>query len=174
MSSSAPTYDLVLLLDPQAEDGSRAKIVSDIREAISTQGELVRHDEWGTRVMAYQIDHKPAAEYHLLQFQAATTELIDGLSRTLHITDGIMRYRINKLKPGTPEAPNLAGERAAAVPDGGAVSQADAPRAVPDGGAVSQADAPRAAAPPAEPPPATEDVPPPADQGAPATSGEPA
>jgi small subunit ribosomal protein S6 len=165
MSSSSPTYDLVLLLDPQAEDGARAKIVSDIREAISTQGELVRHDEWGTRVMAYQIDHKPAAEYHLLQFHAATTELIDGLNRTLHITDGIMRYRINKLKPGTPEAPNMAGERAAVEPESAVPQAATAP--------VEQAATPPVAdvAPPAE-----EAAAPPAEEAeaAPAAPAEPA
>lgn len=117
MTLPAPTYDLVLLLDPQVEDAERAKIVADVQGAISAQGELVRHDEWGSRVMAYPIEHKAAAEYHLLQFHAATPELIEGLNRTLHITDGIMRYRINKLRPGTPAAPNLAGERPASTPE---------------------------------------------------------
>jgi small subunit ribosomal protein S6 len=34
-------------------------------------------------------------------------ELIAELSRTLHITDGVIRFRINKLKPGTPDAPDM-------------------------------------------------------------------
>jgi small subunit ribosomal protein S6 len=111
MTLPSPTYDLVLLLDPEGEQDSRAKIVADVRSAISAQGELVRHDEWGDRLLAYPIKHRTAAEYHILQFHASTPELIAGLNRSLHITDGIVRYRINKLKPGTPEAPNLAGER---------------------------------------------------------------
>jgi small subunit ribosomal protein S6 len=111
MTLPGPTYDLVLLLDPQAEDAARAKIVSGVREAISAQGELVRHDEWGERTLAYPIEHKASAEYHLLQFHTSTPELIAGLNRTLHITDGIVRYRINKLKPGTPEAPDLRSQR---------------------------------------------------------------
>jgi small subunit ribosomal protein S6 len=106
MSLPATTYDLVLLLDPQAQDAVRQKIVSDAREAISAQGELVRHDEWGERPLAYPIGHKKSAEYHLLQFHASAPELIAALNRTLHITDGIVRYRINKLEPGTPEAPD--------------------------------------------------------------------
>lgn len=138
MSTHTPTYDLVLLIDPQAEDALRQKIVADVREAISKQGELLRHDDWGSRVMAYPIDHKAAAEYHLLQFHAASSELIEGLSRTLHITDGIIRFRINKLKPGTPDAPNLAGERVSAPAQ-------DAPAATP---------APAAAAAPVETAPA--------------------
>jgi small subunit ribosomal protein S6 len=114
MTLPAPTYDLVLLLDLQAEEPARAKIVADTREAIGAKGELTRHDEWGERPLAYPIDHKTTAEYHLLQFHATDVELIAELNRTLHITDGVIRFRINKLKPGTPEAPEMRPERAGA------------------------------------------------------------
>jgi small subunit ribosomal protein S6 len=107
MTSPLPTYDLVLLLDPQAEETVRAKIVADAREAIAAKGELVHHDEWGERALAYPIDHKTTAEYHLLQFHATAVELIAELNRTLHITDGVIRFRINKLKPGTPGPPDM-------------------------------------------------------------------
>lgn len=107
MTLPAPTYDLILLLDAQAEEPVRAKIVADAREAIAAQGELLRHDEWGDRALAFPIDHKGDAEYHLLQFHAFTPELLRGLDRTLRITDGVVRFRIVKLKPGTPEAPDM-------------------------------------------------------------------
>jgi len=107
MTLPAPTYDLVLLLDPQAEESLRAKIVSDTKEAIGAKGEVVHHDAWGERALAYPIDHKTTAEYHLLQFHATQVELIAELNRTLHITDGVIRFRINKLKPGTPAAPDM-------------------------------------------------------------------
>ena len=107
MTLPAPTYDLMLLLDTQAEEGTRAKIVADARTAIEAQGELVRQDEWGERALAYPIERKASAEYHLLQFHAGTPELLAGLNRTLRITDGILRFRIIKLKPGVPEAPDM-------------------------------------------------------------------
>ncbi|MGA9284564.1 MAG: 30S ribosomal protein S6 [Solirubrobacteraceae bacterium] len=107
MTLPAPTYDLVLLLDPQAEEAVRAKIVSDAKEAIGAKGEVVHHDAWGERALAYPIDHKTTAEYHLLQFHATQVELIAELNRSLHITDGVVRFRINKLKPGTPAAPDM-------------------------------------------------------------------
>lgn len=107
MTLPAPTYDLVLLLDPQAEEPVRVKIVADAREAIDAKGELIHHDEWGERALAYPIDHKATAEYHLLQFHATNVELIAELNRTLSITDGVIRFRINKLKPGTPDAPDM-------------------------------------------------------------------
>jgi small subunit ribosomal protein S6 len=112
MTRPAPTYDLILLLDAQAEEDVRTKIVADAREAIAAQGELLRHDEWGDRALAYPIEHRKDAEYHLLQFHAATPELLSGLDRTLRITDGVVRFRIVKLKPGTPAAPDMSAAAA--------------------------------------------------------------
>lgn len=107
MTLPAPTYDLVLLLDPQVEEPVRAKIVADAHNAIVAKGQLVHHNEWGERALAYPIDHKATADYHLLQFHATDVELIAELNRTLHITDGVIRFRINKLKPGTPDPPDM-------------------------------------------------------------------
>jgi small subunit ribosomal protein S6 len=107
MTLPAPTYDLVLLLEPEADEAVRTKIIADARDAIAAKGELLHHDEWGERALAYPIDHKATAEYHLLQFHATNVELIAELTRALHITDGVIRFRINKLKPGTPAAPDM-------------------------------------------------------------------
>ena len=107
MTLPAPTYDLVLLLDTEAEADARAKIVAEATAAIGAQGELLRHDVWGDRTLTYPIDHKTTAEYHLLQFHAGTPELLRGLDRSLRIADGVVRFRIVKLKPGTPAAPDM-------------------------------------------------------------------
>jgi small subunit ribosomal protein S6 len=114
LATTTPTYDLVLLLDPQAEEPARAKIVSDTKASIAAHGEVTRHDEWGERALAYQIAHRATAEYHLLQFTATQTSLIAELNRVLHITDGVLRFRINKLQPGTPDAPDLKADRGGA------------------------------------------------------------
>lgn len=147
MTLPATTYDLVLLLDPQVEQDARTKILSDVRAAIAAQGELVRHDEWGSRAMVYPIKHKTAAEYHLMQFHASTPELISGLNRSLHITDGIVRYRINKLKPGTPAPPDLRAERPSA-PEAAAAERPSTHEAAP-----AEQPAPAAEAPAPETPP---------------------
>ena len=107
MTLPAPTYDLVLLLDPQAEEETRTKILADTRDAIAAGGEVVHEDDWGTRALAYPIERHADAEYRLLQFHASTPELLSELDRTLRITDGILRFRIVKLEPGTPAAPDM-------------------------------------------------------------------
>jgi small subunit ribosomal protein S6 len=108
MANDAPLYDLVLLLAPDAEDSTRSKILSDVEASITGAGGSVeRNDNWGTRPMAYEIRHQPEAEYHLLQFRAPGS-LIEDLSHTLRITDGVVRHRVIKVRPGTPDAPSSA------------------------------------------------------------------
>jgi small subunit ribosomal protein S6 len=92
------------MLDPAAADEVRAKIVADARATIEAAGTLVGYHDWGLRSLTYEIDHRKQAEYHLIQFHA-TPELLASLQRTLRITDGVVRHRIIKLAPGTPEAP---------------------------------------------------------------------
>jgi small subunit ribosomal protein S6 len=104
----APTYDLVLLLDPGADEATRTNILAETRAAIEARGELVRDDAWGDRALAYPIERKATAEYHLLQFHADTPELLGALDRSLRIADGMLRFRITKLRPGVPAAPDAA------------------------------------------------------------------
>jgi small subunit ribosomal protein S6 len=86
-------------------DAARAKIVSDAEAQIKAQGELLRHDDWGNRTLTYPIDRKTEAEYHLFQFHSGSAELLSSLDRTLRIIDGVLRFRLIKLKPGVPDAP---------------------------------------------------------------------
>ena len=122
MTVTAPIYDLTLLLDPQAEEDARAKVLADTRASIEAHGELVRHDEWGERALTYPIKKRKSAEYHLLQFHTGENELLSGLERTLHITDGVLRFRLIKLKPGVGAPPDM---RSGAAP----VRRADEPGA---------------------------------------------
>ena len=146
MTLPAPTYDLVLLLDIQAEDSVRAKIVADTRASIEAQGELLRHDDWGERALTYPIEKKANAEYHLLQFHAGAPELLAGLNRTLRITDGILRFRLIKLKPGVPDAPDMGSASAASAAPSAAPPHRSEPEAQPEPDVP-----PAAAAPVAEP-----------------------
>jgi len=113
MTLPAPTYDLVLLLDPQADDATRAKLLTDTRASISAQGEVLRHDEWGERALTYPIERRTSARYHLMQFHVSDTELLGSLDRTLRLADEVLRFRIIKLAPGVPSAPDMSAAPAA-------------------------------------------------------------
>jgi small subunit ribosomal protein S6 len=108
MPEHTPIYDLMLLLSTTVEDERRAKILADVQKAISDgQGSIVHSGDWGPRAMAYRIDHQDGAEYHLVQFTGPPA-LLDSLNHSLRITDGVLRFRIIKVRPGTPPPPTPA------------------------------------------------------------------
>jgi small subunit ribosomal protein S6 len=168
MPAAAPTYDLVLLLDSALDDAARAKLVDDAQAAIEKGGSLVGRHAWGTRALTYEIGHRKDAEYHLLQFQGPPA-LLETLTRTLRFADGVVRFRIVRLAPGTPGPPDIRPERpAVAEAPEVAAGAADAPATyepAPESAAPT-ADAPAGEAEPPAPvqaPPAGDD-----DQAAPA------
>ena len=98
------------------------------------------HD-WGTRALAYEIRHRTDAEYHLLQFHGPAT-LLANLQRSLRIADGVLRFRIVKLAPGTPAPTELPRAEAPAAAPAPAAERPPAP--APEA-AEAEAEAPSAA-----------------------------
>lgn len=155
MTTATPLYDLVLLLNPDAEEEARTKIVADARAAIDADGETVRADSWGERQLAYPIDKRKSADYHLVQFHAGSSTLLEELGRTLRINDDVVRFRIIKLRPGVPDAPAMAAAPVEREPAPAEAPVAEAPAAEapadeasvaePPAGEASVADAPAAA-----------------------------
>ncbi len=108
MPEQSPIYDLMLLVSTSAPDERRAKILADVETAIASGGgSIERNDDWGVRRMSYRIAHQPEAEYHLLQFTGPPS-LLETLNHSLRITDGVLRFRVIKVVPGTPPAPDSA------------------------------------------------------------------
>lgn len=97
----APLYDLMLMLDPNVSEERRAEIVSAVQSMIESSGKIVGSHDWGMRRLAYEIDHRADAGYHLFQFEGPA-ELLERLDHSLKITDGVMRFRTIRLKPGSP------------------------------------------------------------------------
>ena len=102
MPAADPLYDLVLMLDSAAPDEQRQKVTAGVEQIIGTG--IVNSQDWGVRQTSYEIRHKTDAEYHLLQFHGGR-EVLERLQRTLRIADGVVRFRIIKLNPGTPAPP---------------------------------------------------------------------
>ncbi len=101
----ARLYDLMLLLDPEAPEERRNAILGNIQQAIDAGGTMVGVHDWGQRKMTFEIDHRPEAEYHLFQFETGDNALLERLDHNLKITDGVLRFRIIRLKPGSPPPP---------------------------------------------------------------------
>ena len=85
-------YEIMLMLDPELAEERQSEIVTRARELVERGGGVWHGDEpWGRRRLAYEIEKKGEAHYHLLHFDADPATL-DELTRVLKITDGAMRH----------------------------------------------------------------------------------
>ncbi len=181
----AGVYDLMLLIDPNAPEERRTAAVSEAESLLSSGGEIVAQQDWGQRRMAYEIDHRPDAEYRLYQFNG-DNDLLERLNQRLRINDAVLRFRIIKSKPGAPLPPapetqsarrreerepqdtRVAARAAADAPAASDAAEAEAPASAEAPELPGAPDAPSAAdapdAPAAPPAPAAPDAPdPPAE-----------
>jgi small subunit ribosomal protein S6 len=113
-------YELVLMLDPEADDAERQRLADDVRKAIEGSGTLDRADDWGMRKMAYEIRQRNESDYRYFRFQAEPA-LLERLDHSLKIADGVLRFRIFKVDPETTTNPPPSSDRPAMVgsPDRG-------------------------------------------------------
>ena len=96
------------MLDPELADERQNEIIGRAEEIV-TKGGGVWHgnDPWGRRKLAYEIDKKTEANYHLFTFDCEPATL-DELSRVLRITDGAMRHMaVRRPKASAPRAASV-------------------------------------------------------------------
>ena len=106
-------YEILLLFDAELADERQNEIITRTRELVEGGGgTFERHDVWGRRRLAYEIDHKAEGTYHLLTFSVEPGTL-DEISRVLKITDGVLRHlAVRRPKPGaTPSGPPPSADR---------------------------------------------------------------
>lgn len=98
-------YEILLLLDPDLAEEPQAEVVTRVRDLIEKGGgTFMRHDNWGKRKLAYEIDKKADGNYHLLLF-SAPPETLDEISRVLKIDDHVMRHLATRRPEGSPSEP---------------------------------------------------------------------
>jgi len=98
-------YELLLMLDPELPEERQAEVVQRTRDQIEKGGgRFERHDTWGRRRLAYEIDHKTDGAYHLLAFSSSPDTLAE-LSRVLKIDDTVIRHLATRRPEGGPKGP---------------------------------------------------------------------
>jgi small subunit ribosomal protein S6 len=118
----------MLLLDPELSDERAAAIIQRIQDSVAdAQGSWDGHEPWGRRRLAFEIDHKGEAVYHLLLF-SAPAETLAEIVRVLKITDGVIRHgAFRRVKGGHTKAP---AQIPAATPAYASSTSSDEPEAV--------------------------------------------
>ena len=106
-----------MLLDPEVPEERRTALVQQIKQQIDSGDATLKGDaDWGMRRLAFEIDHRREAQYHLFQFEAAP-DLLAQLNRSLSIDDSVLRHRIIKLPGEAPEVTPRPAEEAPRRPD---------------------------------------------------------
>lgn len=102
-------YEILLLLDPDLAEERQDEIVTRLRGQIEKGGgTFARHDPWGRRRLAYEIEKKTDGVYHLLQVSCAP-ETLEEISRVLRIDDGVLRHMATRHVETGPGQPLSAG-----------------------------------------------------------------
>ena len=95
-------YEIMLLLDPELAEERANEIIQRIRDSVDgRKGSWDGHEPWGRRRLAYEIDHKGEAVYHLLLF-TRPPETLAEITRVLKITDGVIRHGAYRRVKGRP------------------------------------------------------------------------
>lgn len=85
------TYEILILLDPEAADARQEELIARIRTLVEGAGGKWRsHDAWGRRRLAYEIKKKSEGVYHLVVFESRP-ETLDEAVRVLKIDDAVLR-----------------------------------------------------------------------------------
>ena len=88
-----PKYDLLALIDSEMPEEGRGKVVDDVVKAITdTECELTESNDWGVKKLAYPINDRTDAQYHLFRLSGPGSA-IGELGRKLRIMDGVLRFR---------------------------------------------------------------------------------
>jgi small subunit ribosomal protein S6 len=100
-------YEILLLLDPELPEERQTEVMARLRDQVEKGGgTFERHDEWGRRKLAYEIDKKGEGTYHLVQVNC-NSETLDEVSRVLKIDDAVMRHMATR-RVGTGTDPTVA------------------------------------------------------------------
>ena len=86
-------YEIVYVIRPDLSDEDRAAKIERIHSLITDNGgQLGKVEDWGKRVLAYEIKHYADGYYGLTEFQISP-ENVNSIGERLNIDEEILRYQ---------------------------------------------------------------------------------
>ena len=86
------TYEVVFIIDPDADDAEVMRLTEAVQKIIADQGgNITKTEMMGKRQLAYEINHKRAGVYVLLEVDGSGAEIAE-LERRMRVNDRILRY----------------------------------------------------------------------------------
>ncbi|HEV8572750.1 MAG TPA: 30S ribosomal protein S6 [Actinomycetota bacterium] len=89
-------YELMLIVDPDADETALTGVVDRVSGIISGGGGEVKNvDRWGRRRLTFEINRRTEGQYVVIRFRAEP-EAVQQLERALHLADEVIRHKIVK------------------------------------------------------------------------------
>ena len=89
-------YEVLVMFGPEVEEPRQEDVLARVRQiAEDAGGEIEAIDVWGRRKLAYEIQHKGEAFYHVVTL-TAPAEALAEISRVLKITDDVLRHMVTR------------------------------------------------------------------------------
>lgn len=87
-------YEIVYVIRPDLADEDRIAKIERIHSLITDNGgQLGKIEDWGKRVLAYEINHYTDGYYGLTEFQLSP-ENVRSIEERLNIDEELLRYQI--------------------------------------------------------------------------------
>lgn len=87
-------YEVLYIVRPDLEKAQLEQAVTKFQKAVNESGgQVVKIDEWGMRLLAYQIKKFDKGYYVLMEF-TGTPEHVKKLEERFKLDESILRYQI--------------------------------------------------------------------------------
>ncbi len=94
-------YEIVVIFDSAQDDSANKAVIEKVTDTLKASGsEIGTVDYWGRRRLAYPINHKTEGFYALVQLMAEPAPIAEA-SRTLQLTDGVIRHKVIRIPEET-------------------------------------------------------------------------
>jgi len=97
LAGEVRAYEMLYILRPDLDEEGRRGKIARVNQVIESQGGQVQGiDEWGPRILAYEIEHFREGYYVLVTF-TLPADRVKELENRLGMDDEILRWQVVRL-----------------------------------------------------------------------------
>ncbi|MGB9757401.1 MAG: 30S ribosomal protein S6 [Candidatus Bipolaricaulaceae bacterium] len=94
MAGEIRSYELVYILRPDLDEAQRREKMAKVENLIAEEGgQVQKTEEWGQRILAYEIEHFREGYYVLVTF-TLPADRVDSFQERLGMDDAFLRYQV--------------------------------------------------------------------------------
>ena len=106
------SYEIVFIINPDAEDAEVMRLTEAAQKIITDQGgKIVKTEMMGKRRLAYEINHQRDGVYVLLEVEGSGREIAE-FERRMRVNDRVLRYMTVRVDEYRRRAQKLKDRRA--------------------------------------------------------------